>query len=200
MQLNVNETRIIEDPTEDELRSEIANLGEDEFLILSLDEEVYIQVYHNEDGTYQLEYRDGSEDQHFGVDPETIGVADVTSALLLYLNDPQSIVEKWDWELLELDLSESDESDVEYNGVMMAAGWPERIETAQLIETIDIGGTEYHRIRFGDETHMETKGHRLCGDCGVLAEQFHVPGCDIEQCPCCKGQLFSCDCEVEEED
>lgn len=200
MQLNINETRIIEDPTEDELRSEIANLGEDEFLILSLDEEVYIQVYHNEDGTYQLEYRDGSEDQHFGVDPETIGVADVTSAMLLYLNDPKSIVEKWDWELLELDLSESDESDVEYHGVMMAAGWPEQIETAQLIETIDIDGTEYHRIRFGHETHMETEGHRLCGDCGVLAEQFHVPGCDIEQCPCCKGQLFSCDCEVEEED
>ena len=102
MQLNVNGDICGENPENDQLRSAIANLGEEEFLILSGEEEYYIQTYHNEDGTYQLEYRDGSEDRHFCVDPQSITVDDVKEAIVMYSNDPSSIAEKWNWEKLDL--------------------------------------------------------------------------------------------------
>ena len=41
-----------------------------------------------------------------------------------------------------------------------------------------------------------------CGDCGVAADGWHHPGCDMETCPRCGGQLISCGCmavESEEE-
>jgi len=198
MQLNVNDDYSIEDFSEDELRSEIGNLGADEFLILAGrpdDDEYYIQTYHNADGSWQLEYRDGSVDRHFGVDPGTITVADVTEAMVLYFHDPAAIVLKWDWEQVEFD-----ENEVEYHGVMMSPDWPEKIETAQLIETITIDGTQYERIRYCHEAYRPTNREHICKDCGVLADQFHVPGCDFEECPRCNAQLLSCDCEVEEED
>lgn len=33
-----------------------------------------------------------------------------------------------------------------------------------------------------------------CGDCGVQPGQKHHPGCDMEECPKCHGQLISCGC------
>lgn len=36
-----------------------------------------------------------------------------------------------------------------------------------------------------------------CGDCGVLEGEFHEPGCDMEICPFCRGQLITCDCCLE---
>lgn len=30
--------------------------------------------------------------------------------------------------------------------------------------------------------------------------QFHVPGCDWEQCPKCYGQSISCGCDSNDED
>lgn len=35
-----------------------------------------------------------------------------------------------------------------------------------------------------------------CNDCGVVNKEgnLHHYGCDIERCPCCHGQLISCDC------
>ena len=43
----------------------------------------------------------------------------------------------------------------------------------------------------------ETNGR--CHDCGVKHGGFHHPGCDVEQCPRCKGQLISCGCFWEED-
>lgn len=39
-----------------------------------------------------------------------------------------------------------------------------------------------------------------CHDCNVNAGQFHHPGCDMERCPKCNGQLISCGCLSKEED
>lgn len=40
-----------------------------------------------------------------------------------------------------------------------------------------------------------------CGDCNVAVGGHHHPGCDIEPCPKCGGQLISCGClDQEEED
>ena len=32
-----------------------------------------------------------------------------------------------------------------------------------------------------------------CHDCGALEDEPHHPGCDMEPCPHCGGQLISCE-------
>jgi hypothetical protein len=32
----------------------------------------------------------------------------------------------------------------------------------------------------------------VCHDCCATRGKFHHPGCDMEQCPKCQGQIISC--------
>ncbi len=43
-------------------------------------------------------------------------------------------------------------------------------------------------------------GATRCGDCGVADGGNHHPGCDLQRCPVCNGQLLSCSCRFDELD
>ena len=51
------------------------------------------------------------------------------------------------------------------------------------------------QIPFGDEKRVSHQD-RCCPDCGVGGAGFHHPGCNIEDCPACRGKLALCVCEV----
>jgi hypothetical protein len=88
----------------------------------------------------------------------------------------------------------TDKEFVIYNGVRVIASWPARIEDAQRCATVAINGKEYGRVPYGEEGEGWTSD-RPCHDCAVIRGQFHVPGCDVERCPACGDQVFSCDCD-----
>jgi hypothetical protein len=79
-----------------------------------------------------------------------------------------------------------------YNGVEVAAEWPARIEAAQHEAEYEIADVSYPRIPYGEEQRPWPAGP--CHDCAVLRGQYHVPGCDAEECPRCHGQAIGCDC------
>ncbi len=39
-----------------------------------------------------------------------------------------------------------------------------------------------------------------CHDCNVKHGEHHHPGCDVEKCPRCDGQLISCGCLNKDEE
>ena len=60
--------------------------------------------------------------------------------------------------------------------------------------TIQIDGKDYDPIPY--EAHYGTR----CHDCNVSDEGIHHPGCDVEECPKCHGQLISCGCLPDDEE
>ncbi len=82
----------------------------------------------------------------------------------------------------------------------MIEGWPEKIQAAQQIMSYTLDGKSSVRVRYGSEQDDWHADRLPCHDCGVLMGEFHVPSCDVEECPVCGGQLISCDCAFEERD
>ena len=63
----------------------------------------------------------------------------------------------------------------------------------------EIDGVLYDRIRFGEEGDMSAgyvDESDTFGDCGCHFGGLHHPGCDMETCPACGGQLLMCDHEI----
>ena len=87
---------------------------------------------------------------------------------------------------------------VVYRGVSMIKGWPEKIAAAQNIPSFILDGHSVSRISYGAEKNDWGAERQPCDDCRVIKGEFHVPGCDIEECPVCHDQLISCECSFED--
>jgi hypothetical protein len=85
-----------------------------------------------------------------------------------------------------------------YRGVPMIEGWPEKIKAAQQVVSYMLDGKPVPRIRYGDEQDDWKADSIPCHDCRVLKGEFHVPTCDVEECPVCYSQLLSCDCPFDD--
>lgn len=59
------------------------------------------------------------------------------------------------------------------------------------------GGEPVAMVRFGSEPGWRRAAR--CGDCGVSRRGFHHPGCDIQRCGVCHGQMLSCRCRFDED-
>lgn len=57
------------------------------------------------------------------------------------------------------------------------------------VKEITIGGVVYQRSTY----HFPEPTGR-CHDCGIKHGGYHHPGCDVERCPRCGGQLITCGC------
>jgi hypothetical protein len=90
---------------------------------------------------------------------------------------------------------------VVYNGVEVVRSWPAKLVAAQEEHHIDLHGRMFLRVRYGSEGGWGTEGwdsQRTCHDCAAVEGQYHVFGCDVEECPRCYRQLISCGCVSDE--
>jgi len=96
-----------------------------------------------------------------------------------FYDDPPS----WDGEL------------VEYRGMKVASFWPAKIASAQSFPYYLIERT-LRRIPYGGESYDWGADERPCHDCGAIKGEYHVPSCDVEECPQCGEQALGCRCIV----
>lgn len=69
------------------------------------------------------------------------------------------------------------------------------------VEVLHRGGTPVAMLPWGSERGWRRDaraGHR-CSDCGVAPGGFHHLGCDLQRCPVCGGQMFTCGCRFDED-
>lgn len=86
---------------------------------------------------------------------------------------------------------------VQFRGVTVVEGWPEKILAAQDERSYLINGTLEQRVPFGEERGWSVEPGEFCHDCGVMSGELHVPSCDVEECPVCREQVIGCDCKIQ---
>ena len=78
------------------------------------------------------------------------------------------------------------------HGISMGAVDRREIDQAQRRRAYRIAGEPLARVPFGRE--RGAAGDASCADCGATRGEYHVPGCEIEECPACGGHVIACDC------
>ncbi len=61
----------------------------------------------------------------------------------------------------------------------------------------NIEGCLVSHVKIGNKIYKRNKCSTLeyqCHDCGAGLGKFHHPGCDMEDCPKCRGQMIWCEC------
>ncbi len=81
------------------------------------------------------------------------------------------------------------------DGYPVATFWAHKMTSAQKYPYYKVT-SKFRRIPYGKETGFDMEEDSRCGDCAVKVGEYHVPSCDIEECPCCHGQALSCDCDL----
>ena len=67
------------------------------------------------------------------------------------------------------------------------------------VDHVELRGRRWAFGRYGDEIGWPSARGR-CGDCGVVRGGLHHVGCDIQECPRCKGQFISCWCWLDDDE
>ena len=66
------------------------------------------------------------------------------------------------------------------------------------LDAFHVEGCHVEMIAYG----AEPGGHAFrlrCGDCGAARGGHHHPGCDVQRCPLCRGQMMTCNCRFDED-
>ncbi|MEK4361498.1 hypothetical protein MKX68_03160 [Paenibacillus sp. FSL M8-0212] len=89
-----------------------------------------------------------------------------------------------------------------YNSEEVHHLFPKDFIEAKYIKEYLIKGEAYPRVKYGEEKYKDGIRHtrESCAECMVKQGEFHVPGCDWEQCPRCFGQAIFCPCISEEQE
>jgi hypothetical protein len=117
---------------------------------------------------------------------------------------------------LERDMPDAELSEIAQS-VYNFFEWLDDYWEAQEQKTVILRGHRYRRVPYGDELARRDRhpSHKMyltdelraawvegnkkpCHDCGVIAGEFHLDGCDWEVCPRCNGQYLGCPCAVDE--
>lgn len=101
-----------------------------------------------------------------------------------------------------MDLVESFKREfITFRGRPMHRRWARKLVAAQRVHSLYLDGVEYPRLRWGREHVWEQDWmdgkipSRYCRDCGAELDEYHGPGCVLEECPRQGGQLFGCECD-----
>lgn len=87
---------------------------------------------------------------------------------------------------------------VHFRGVSVGEGYPEEFKKAQNQPTFVIKGKVVKRVKYGEEKngYDYSPDTNPCHDCAVLKGEYHLFGCEAEECPLCRRQVLSCGCEI----
>lgn len=172
MMLNINDDRYCEAPTLVALEDALLGIAPEEFAILNVSEQHYLQTYRNEDDTFVLEYRAGSPEAHFESVEPIDNLAQLVRVFSLYLQEDSAWKSLIDWQPVKFDDTEFLHEDNAYL----------------------IAGEIYSKVPFGSESYPGRFNELLCPECGASSGQFHEPGCTREQCPRCGKSNDGCGC------